>query len=166
MSNRAAANSAADGAVTGFWHAGVTVRDMAEALRFYRDGLGLEVVADYHNDPALARPVVQVPFATMHVVFLQVPGSEAVIELHEYGGLERHPASARPCDWGTGHFCLFVDDAEAICRRLREAGFATRGPVHTFPPESERAGAKAVYAISPDGYHVELFQHAAPPPQT
>ena len=29
-------------AVTGFFHGGITVRDMAQALRFYRDGLGLE----------------------------------------------------------------------------------------------------------------------------
>ena len=32
--------------VTGFFHAGVTVSDMDAALRFYRDGLGLEVSSD------------------------------------------------------------------------------------------------------------------------
>ena len=32
--------------VTGFFHAGVTVSDMETALRFYRDGLGLEVLSD------------------------------------------------------------------------------------------------------------------------
>lgn len=149
------------GSVTGFWHAGVSVRDMDAALRFYRDGLGLEVEADYFNEPGLARLVVQVPFETMHVVFLRVPGSDARLELHEYGGLERHSASAPPSDYGTGHFCLYVDDADAVCERLWSTGFKTRGPVHTFPAGTARAGAKAVYAISPDGYHVELFEPPA-----
>ena len=32
--------------VTGFFHAGVTVSDMEESLRFYRDVLGLEIISD------------------------------------------------------------------------------------------------------------------------
>jgi catechol 2,3-dioxygenase-like lactoylglutathione lyase family enzyme len=35
--------------VTGFFHAGVTVKDMDASLGFYRDGLGLEVA--YLIDP-------------------------------------------------------------------------------------------------------------------
>ena len=54
----------------------------------------------------------------MRVVFLSVPGSDAVVELFEFSGIERHGASARPMDYGAGHFCLFVDDAEAMLARL------------------------------------------------
>lgn len=145
------------GQVLGFWHAGVTVRDMDESLRFFCDGLGLEVQSEHENRDR-GRELVQVEFESMRVVFLAVPGSPVTLELQEYRGLERHPASARPCDWGNGHFCLYVDDLDAVFARLRDLGFSTRGAVHEFPPESPRAGAKAVYAISPDGYHVELYQ--------
>ena len=67
------------------------------------------------------------------------------------------PASARPCDYGAGHFCLYVDDLDAIHGRLVEAGFSARGPVIHID-RGPRTGAKVVYTIDPDGYHVELYQ--------
>ena len=146
-----------EGRVTGFWHAGVTVRDMDAALRFYRDALGLEVESETRLDGAYAGPIVGLEPESILAVFLRVPGTQTRVELFEYHGLERHPASARPCDPGTGHFCLFVDDLDAVHARLARCGFADRGPVVTID-RGPRTGAKVVYAIDPDGYHVELFE--------
>ena len=143
--------------IRGFWHVGVTVRDMDTALRFFCDGLGLEQVREYENRDR-GRELVGVDFTTMRVVYLAVPGSQVQVELQEYRGVERHSASAPPSDWGASHFCLYVDDADAIYARLHELGFGTRGPVHTFPAGSPRAGAKAVYTVSPEGYYVEIYQ--------
>ena len=100
------------GRVTGFWHGGITVSDMDSALRFYRDGLGLEVTSERELDGAYCEPVVGVRAETVLAVFLAVPGNEVELELFEYRGIERHSASARPCDPGAGHLCLFVDDLE------------------------------------------------------
>lgn len=147
----------ADGRVTGFWHAGVTVKDMDEALRFYRDTLGLEIELEYEIKGDYAGPIVGLDPESMLVVFLTVPNSEAKIELFEYRGIERHSASARPCDYGAGHFCLYVDDLDSIHERLVEAGFTARGPVISID-RGPRTGAKVVYTIDPDGYHVELYQ--------
>ena len=147
----------AEGRVTGFWHAGVTVKDMEEALRFYRDGLGLEIELEYEIKGDYGGPIVGLEPESMLVVFLTVPGSEAKIELFEYRGIERHSASARPCDYGAGHLCLFVDDLDPIHARLIEAGFSARGPVINID-RGRRKGAKVVYTIDPDGYHVELYQ--------
>ena len=98
--------------VTGFFHAGVTVSDMDAALRFYRDGLGLEVLSDGSASGATA----------------------------------------------AGHFCLFVDDAEAMLAKLTAAGFRSRAGEVVTINRGAHAGAKAVYMIDPDGYHVELYQ--------
>src|SRR5918996_6497738 len=105
------------GRVTGFYHAGVTVRDMEEALRFYRDALGLEVESSRRLRGRDVEPIVGVEPEALVSVMLGVPGSDARVELFEYQGIERHPASSRPCDYGAGHFCLFVDDADAVHRR-------------------------------------------------
>ena len=43
-------------AITGFFHGGVPVRDMDRSLRFYRDGLGLEIEFDRMLDAATSRP--------------------------------------------------------------------------------------------------------------
>ena len=74
----------ADGRVTGFWHSGVTVKDMGEALRFYRDTLGLEIEDEYEIKGDYAGPIVGLDPESMLVVFLTVPNSEAKIELFEY----------------------------------------------------------------------------------
>jgi lactoylglutathione lyase len=84
-----------------------------------------------------------------------------MIELTSFSGIETHPASARPCDPAHGHICLFVDDLDALYARLESLGHTSRaGEVMTIPT-GPLAGAKAVYMIDPDGYHVELFERAA-----
>jgi lactoylglutathione lyase len=144
--------------VTGFFHAGVTVSDMDAALRFYRDGLGLEVISDGAASGATAARIWALDPGQVRVVFLRVPGSDAVVELFEFSGVERHGASARPVDYGAGHFCLFVDDAEAIHERLTAAGYRSRSGEAVTIDRGPHTGAKAVYMIDPDGYHVELYQ--------
>ncbi|HET6507037.1 MAG TPA: VOC family protein [Baekduia sp.] len=147
--------------VTGMFHAGVTVSDMETALRFYRDGLGLEVVLDGESTPGSARRIWQIAPEHVRVVFLRVPGSDTMVELFEFMGIERHPASARPCDYGAGHFCVFVDDAEAILARIKELGFRSRADEVVEITAGPHAGAKVVYLIDPDGYHVELYEQPA-----
>jgi lactoylglutathione lyase len=144
--------------VTGFFHAGVTVSDMDESLRFYRDGLGLEPLSDGFTGGESARRIWNMDPGKVRVVFLKVPGSDAVVELFEFGDVERHSASSRPCDYGAGHFCLYVDDAEGLHARLRDAGFGARSDEVVTIGQGRWAGAKAVYLKDPDGYHVELFQ--------
>ena len=52
---------------------------------------------------------------------LRIPGSDVEVELLEYKGCERHSGSARPCDYGTGHFALFVERHRGALRRPRRA---------------------------------------------
>ncbi|MCW3010463.1 MAG: hypothetical protein JWO90_867 [Solirubrobacterales bacterium] len=144
--------------VTGFFHAGVTVRDMDAALRFYRDGLGLEAYNDYVTGGAHARRIWGFEPGNVKVVFLRVPGSDAVVELFEFPDVERHGASARPCDYGAGHFCLYVDDADALHARMTDLGFTSRAGSVTTVEEGQHAGTKVAYLIDPDGYHVEIYQ--------
>jgi catechol 2,3-dioxygenase-like lactoylglutathione lyase family enzyme len=146
--------------VTGFFHAGVTVSDMDEALRFYRDLLGLEVISDGQTGGESARRIWGIEPGEVRVVFLRVPGSDAVVELFEFSSVERHPASARPCDYGAGHFCLYTDGAEQLHARAVELGFRSRGGEVVTIDRGPHAGAKAFYLVDPDGYHVELYQPA------
>jgi catechol 2,3-dioxygenase-like lactoylglutathione lyase family enzyme len=148
------------GRVTGVFHAGVTVSDMDAALRFYRDGLGLEVAFDGESAIGTARRIWAIDPERVRVVFLRVPGSDTLVELFEFQGIERHGASARPCDYGAGHMCLFVEDLDALHARLVAAGFRSRaGEVITIE-DGPHAGAKVAYLVDPDGYHVEAYQKA------
>jgi len=143
--------------VCGFFHAGITVRDMDESLRFYRDALGLEVTGQWTAPGRHVAEILAVTPDELAATFLRVPGSDVQIELFEYRGLERHPASCRPCDWGAGHICLYVADLDSLYARLVEAGYRTRSAVVAMTRGSF-AGGRVVYALDPDGYPVELFQ--------
>lgn len=146
--------------VTGFWHAGITVADLDASLAFYVDALGLELVRR-GSTSEVAEKIWCMPGARGEVAFVAIPGTDTVLELTAFAGVERHPASARPCDPAHGHICLYVDDLDATYARLEELGHRSRaGQVLTIT-DGPLAGAKAVYMIDPDGFHVELFERPA-----
>jgi len=91
-------------------HIAIAVRDLDEALAFYRDGLGLE--------PTERR---EVPAEQVEIAFL--PAGEGEIELlqplDETGGVARFLEKRGE---GLHHICLKVDDIEAAMERLRAAG--------------------------------------------
>jgi lactoylglutathione lyase len=144
--------------VNGFFHAGVTVSDMDRSLQFYRDVLGLEIASDSITGGEIAEQIWNMRVGRVRVVFLRVPGSDAMIELFDFFEVERHPGSARPPDYGAGHFCLFCDDAEALHARAVEGGFNSRGGQAVMIDRGPHKGAKAAYLIDPDGYHVEIYE--------
>jgi catechol 2,3-dioxygenase-like lactoylglutathione lyase family enzyme len=134
---------------------------MAESLRFYCEGLGLELESERVTGGPYAREIWALATHDVKVVFLKVPGSDARIELFEFEDIERHDASSRPCDFGSGHFCLLVDDLDRVYARLADLGYQARSPGPVSITVGPHAGAKAIYLIDPSGYHVELYQRAA-----
>src|SRR5436309_14370008 len=111
--------------VTGFFHGGITVRDMDRALVFYRDGLGLEQEFDRILDADYLKTVLGREFDHIRAVYLRIPGG-GFVELLEYVGIERLSAASPPADYGAGHLCLYVDDVAATFRRLRGLDFQAR----------------------------------------
>lgn len=143
--------------VTGFFHGGITVDDMDRSLVFYRDGLGLEQEFDRILDAPYLKAVLGLEFDHIRAVYLRIPGG-GFVELLHYVGIERLSAASRPCDFGAGHLCLYVDDVAAIHARLVGFGFSARSPDVVDITAGPNAGARSVYMADPDGYAVELFQ--------
>lgn len=144
-------------AVTGFFHAGITVRDMETSLGFYRDGLGLEVTIDRVLDADYLRTVLALDFEAIRAVYLAIPGG-GFIELLEYRGIERHSAASEPKDYGAGHVCLYVEGIDELTDRLRLVGGNPRSATPVDITSGPNAGARSVYLRDPDGYPVELFE--------
>lgn len=145
--------------VTGFYHAGITVRSIEASLAFYRDLLGLEVVRDFTRDLPFLMELVGIPAKSIRSVFLEIT-PEYFVELVEYHGVEQFAAASRPCDLGVGHTCLFVEDIAALDAELRAAGVKIRSEKPVTLPLGPYAGSKVLYAHDPDGYLVELYQLA------
>lgn len=143
--------------VTGFFHGGITVSDMDRALVFYRDGLGLELVFDRILDASYLKAVLGLEFDHVRTVYLHIPGG-GFVELLEYAGIERMPAASRPCDYGAGHLCLYVDDVDTMHARMVDLGFSPRSAGVVDITAGPNQGARSCYLADADGYAVELFQ--------
>lgn len=144
-------------AVTGFFHAGITVRDMDASLKFYRDGLGLAEQFDRLLEADYLRTVLALDFSAIRAVYLEIPGG-GIVELLEYQGIERLTAASRPSDFGAGHLCLYVEDIDAMVDRLRERGGTSRSPHVVDITSGPNQGSRSIYMLDPDGYAVELFE--------
>jgi catechol 2,3-dioxygenase-like lactoylglutathione lyase family enzyme len=146
--------------IRGLHHASRTVRDLEHSLAFYRDLLGLGVVADEELAGQALDRVVGLTGARLRVVELDT-GDGRLLELIQY---HRPPgrapaAGSSPADVGAHHVALVVDDLAAVHRRLVAAGVP-----FNCPPQEVAAGlfrgARTTYCLDPDGLVVELWQPA------
>jgi methylmalonyl-CoA/ethylmalonyl-CoA epimerase len=125
-------------------HIGIVVHDIQEALRTYRDALGLPL-----------KDVVEVPDQEVEVAFL--PLGESNLELVQPttvgSGIAKFLAKRSE---GIHHVCIEVADIEATLDRLRTHGVQ-------LIDETPRQGAHGQVAfIHPKGAHgvlIELVEH-------
>lgn len=150
-------------AVVGTFHTGITVSDLDRSLAFYRDLLGFEVLwRRLYEEEYILRLVAVDGAASIDAALLRVPASDHLVELLEYRGCEQRDGSARPCDYGSGHFAVLVDDIRAMIEKLRRAGVGFRGEVPVEIAAGPNKGGLGGYALDPDGFVIELHQRASP----
>ena len=115
----------------------LTVPDFDQALRFYRDALGLEQVADWSSDEG--------------VVLLE--GGRATLELFDEAQAEyvdRIEAGHRVS--GPVRLAVEVADSEEAARRLIEAGAE-----QVTPPVTTTWGDRNARVQAPGGMQLTLF---------
>lgn len=145
--------------ITGFFHGGITVKDMETSLAFYRDGLGLSIKFDRILDGPYLNVVLGLSHKRIRAVYFDIPGG-GYLELLEYQEIERFDASSRPCDYGAGHFCFYVEGIDEIAERMFAKGYKARSESCVDITAGPNAGARSLYLKDPDGYYIELFQKA------
>jgi len=141
--------------VSSVHHSAISVRDVEASLRFWRDGLGFEVLMDqrFRGDwPTL----LGAPTRDLRAVFLGDPAQpgSGIVELVDLG-----PAGAAPeGPLGPGHGFLLLSvltDVGAALDRLGALGLG--GP----PRHIEVAGVAMCTVVDPDGVTVELVDRGA-----
>lgn len=142
--------------VLGADHTGITVRNLEDSLRFWRDILGFELSHRAHQEGKLAEEITGVGGAEIQLAVLRAPGHK--IELLQYLTPPQRKASAlRPCDLGAAHVALLVDDLDAVLARIQKFGWEPAGKPQTLQV-GPNAGRRVVYVRDPDGTTIELMQ--------
>lgn len=140
--------------IDGIDHVGMSVASLDRALAFYRDMLGMRVVAegalDERHDAITNLTGVKCKGVLLRIGSLQ-------LELFEFANpLPRPGDHDRPvCDHGITHFAIQVTDIEREYKRLTAAGVAFH-----CPPQKLPSGNKATYGRDPDGNVFELLERS------
>jgi methylmalonyl-CoA/ethylmalonyl-CoA epimerase len=125
-------------------HIGILVENIEDALKFWRDTLGIEL-----------DQILDAPAEMSMVAFLPVGGSE--IELIQPttsdSGIARYLEKRGP---GMHHICLEVDDLKEMLSQLRDKGFQL---INEEPQIGEDGRLYAfIHPKSTSGVMVELYE--------
>jgi lactoylglutathione lyase len=125
-------------------HTCIRVRDIDASTSFY-ERLGLQRRGQLNLESA-------------YNVYMGLPGDGDVLELTVDLGREE------PYDLGEGykHMAFAVDDLDGLLAELARAGIEPERPPYAPPGHPEY---RICFLADPDGYRVELIDHAFPTPQ-
>lgn len=140
-------------------HTGFTVANIERSLAFWQDVLGFELSHRAHQTGDLAREITGVAGAEISIAVLKAPGHK--IELLEYlAPPDRKRVDLKPCDVGSVHVALTVDNLDTVLSTIAASGWKAAGEPQTLK-SGPNAGKRVVYVRDPDGTTIELMQ---PPP--
>jgi catechol 2,3-dioxygenase-like lactoylglutathione lyase family enzyme len=138
-------------------HTGITVSHLERSLAFWRDVLGFELSHTAHQTGELAREITGVEGAEIKLAVLKTPSGHK-IELLEYlAPPNRKCANLRPCDIGSVHVALVVNDLDAVLEKVAASGWKAAGKPQTLNT-GPNAGKRVVYVRDPDGTTIEFMQ--------
>jgi glyoxylase I family protein len=139
-------------------HTGITVSNLERSLAFWRDVFGFELSHTAHQTGEVAREITGVAGAEIKLAVVKTPGGHK-IELLEYlapSDRKRH-VDLRPCDVGSVHVALLVDDLDELLQKIAASGWKAAGKPQTLR-SGPNAGKRVVYVRDPDGTTIELMQ--------
>jgi lactoylglutathione lyase len=146
--------------VTGLHHASRTVSDIEKSLAFYRDLLGLTVVADSRAAGPELDIILGLAGTDLRFVELEL-GNGQLLELLEYRtpnvDADPDPSRARV---GAHHIAITLDDIHEAFEALTSAGVRFNCEPKWIG-EGFFAGSWTAYCFDPDGLPVELLQRGA-----
>jgi catechol 2,3-dioxygenase-like lactoylglutathione lyase family enzyme len=135
-------------------HSAICVADVDESLRFYRDGLGLEVLMDMSFDGEWSA-LFDARSNRLRSVFLgdAADASAGIVELVQFdGGMEPSSPIGEPRE---GFFLLsFMVDVDATLARLAGLGY---DQVRRIDQPSPSGAVPMAVVRDPDGVPIELI---------
>ena len=124
--------------ITKLLHTRYRVHDLEKTVAFYRDVLGLSEVRRSESGRG------------SKLVFLKAPEGDVEIEICQFDG--SGPVQVGP---DLTHLAFEVTDLEAFAEQAASKGYPLSDGPHRSP-----SGSVIAFIDAPEGYEVELIQHA------
>ena len=138
-------------------HTGITVSNLEQSLAFWQNVLGFELSHRAHQTAELASEITGVAGAEISIAVVKAPGGHK-IELLEYlAPPDRKHVDLRPCDVGSVHIALTVDNLDAVLSAIAASGWKAAGKPQTLQ-SGPNAGKRVVYVRDPDGTTIEFME--------
>jgi glyoxylase I family protein len=138
-------------------HTGITVSNLERSLAFWRDVLGFELSHTSHQKGELAEEITGVEGAEIKLAVLKAPGGHKVELLEYLAPADRKRANPRPCDVGSVHVALLVEDLNAVLAQIAASGWEAAGTPQILKT-GPNAGKRVVYVRDPDGTTIEFME--------
>lgn len=153
---------------TAVHHVAYTVPDLNQAVEFFTEVIGAELV--YRVGPVqdsagdwMTRQLGVAADACAHIAMLRL-GPVTNLELFEYTASDQRQSIPRNSDWGGHHLAIYVTDVDAAVAYLRtQPGVRVLGEPETIT-EGPIAGDRWVYFRTPWGMQLELIHLPAGAP--
>ena len=142
-------------------HIGLTVGDLEESLRFWEQLFGVTANSRRLLDQPHIGAIVGHPGVAIDAAWIDVPGSNAVLELVHYLNRDGTPVDDDTIHRGNVHFCMEVEDLDAVWERAVALGARPVSDVPVVVPAGPAKGARIVYMRTIDGATIEFIQPAS-----
>ncbi len=139
-------------------HTGITVSNLEQSLDFWQNVLGFEFSHRAHQTDEMASEITGVAGAEIKLAVVKAPGGHK-IELLEYLAPpdRKQHVDLRPCDVGSVHIALTVDDLDAVLKKIAASSWKAAGKPQILQ-SGPNAGKRVVYVRDPDGTTIEFME--------
>jgi catechol 2,3-dioxygenase-like lactoylglutathione lyase family enzyme len=144
--------------ITAADHTGITVSNLERSLHFWQNVLGFEFSHRAHQSGEMAEEITGVKGAELKLAVVKAPDGHK-IELLEYLAPpdRKQHVDLRPCDVGSVHIALAVDNLDGVLQKIAASGWKVGGKPQTLKT-GPNAGKRVVYVRDPDGTTIEFMQ--------
>ncbi|MCZ4351783.1 VOC family protein [Roseovarius aestuarii] len=138
-------------------HTGITVHDLDRSEAMFRDLFGFESFSRASRDPDIIARVTGVPGATVEIIYMR--NGTTNIELLCYATPnDRKDYRPRPCDLGSLHIAVNVEDMDSAMERALAWPMEVVGEMVRID-KGPNTGSRIVYMRNPeDGLIVEMIE--------
>ena len=143
--------------IIGADHTGITVSNLERSLAFWRDVLGFELSHTAHQTGDMAREITGVAGAEIKLAVLKAAGGHKIELLQYLAPADRKHVNVGPCDVGSVHVALLVNELDTVLERIAKSGWKAAGKPQTLE-SGPNAGKRVIYVRDPDGTTIELME--------